>query len=175
MLDAFFHTEDQRLIAEFRDNMARMELKAQLAEASGLHDDEILDRLVELNVRPDTLAAVSLVPLVVVAWADGSIPARQREAVLAAAEQAGIHRDDEAYRMLEHWLTQKPDSRMLETWKSFIAVNKGRLEPADAERLKQDILGRARQIAEATGGILGIGKISAKERAILAELEQAFS
>jgi hypothetical protein len=42
--------------------------------------------------------------------------------------------------------------------------------------LKQDLLGRARGVAEAAGGFLGLGKrISSAEQAVLTELEQAFT
>jgi hypothetical protein len=33
---------------------------------------------------------------------------------------------------------------------------------------------RARKVAEAAGGFLGIGSVSAEEKAVLNELEQAF-
>jgi hypothetical protein len=42
--------------------------------------------------------------------------------------------------------------------------------------LKLDIVRRARAVAEATGGFLGIGRrVSAEEEAVLRELETAFS
>jgi hypothetical protein len=44
------------------------------------------------------------------------------------------------------------------------------------QALKQDLLGRARVVAEAAGGFLGLGtRISSAEQAVLTELEQAFA
>ena len=41
--------------------------------------------------------------------------------------------------------------------------------------MREKILGRARAVAEAAGGILGFGsKISPEEEVVLAELEKAF-
>ena len=45
----------------------------------------------------------------------------------------------------------------------------------EKQRLKSEIVGRARAVAESTGGILGLGnKVCAEEAAILSELERAF-
>ena len=41
-------------------------------------------------------------------------------------------------------------------------------------RLKENLVGRARTVAEAAGGFLGIGAISTEEESVLGELEGAF-
>jgi hypothetical protein len=49
------------------------------------------------------------------------------------------------------------------------------LGESERESLKNQILGRARSVAEATGGFLGLGsRISNEEEIILAELAKAF-
>ena len=40
--------------------------------------------------------------------------------------------------------------------------------------MKREVLGRAQRVAEATGGILGIGKVSAAEQRVLDEIAKAF-
>ena len=40
------------------------ERKQAMADESGINDDALLDRLILLNVEADTVAAVSLVPLI---------------------------------------------------------------------------------------------------------------
>jgi uncharacterized membrane protein YebE (DUF533 family) len=68
--------------------------KEALAAASGITDDAVLDRLAAFNLGADTLAALSVAPLVVVAWADGGIDDKERSAVLAGAAEAGLGRQD---------------------------------------------------------------------------------
>ena len=51
------------------------------ADSSGT----LVARLVEIGIRSDTLAALCLIPLVEVAWADGRLDPPEREALLAAA------------------------------------------------------------------------------------------
>jgi hypothetical protein len=41
--------------------------------------------------------------------------------------------------------------------------------------VRNELLRRARSVAEASGGILGIGKISASEEKVLADIEATFS
>jgi hypothetical protein len=49
------------------------------------------------------------------------------------------------------------------------------MDAADRNRLKSELLGRARRVAEAAGGFLGLGsKVSRAEEAILTELAAAF-
>jgi len=49
-----------------------------------------LDSLIASGISPDTIAAVSLIPLVAVAWADKKLEAKERDAILNAATEAGI-------------------------------------------------------------------------------------
>jgi hypothetical protein len=65
---------------------------------------------------------------------------------------------------------------LLAAWKAYVAGLSRTLDVHAKAALKQDLLGRARVIAEAAGGILGLGKrISSAEQAVLTELEQAFA
>ena len=52
-------------------------------------DDAVLEKLANFGMDASTLAALSLAPLVLVAWADGEVDAKERDAVLAAAAEVG--------------------------------------------------------------------------------------
>ena len=69
--DEFFHREDARLKAKLREAAEREGAREALARASGIKNPQIIDRLISLDVRPETVTALSLVPLVEVARADG--------------------------------------------------------------------------------------------------------
>ena len=135
----------------------------------------MLGQLVDLDVSSETLAALSLVPLIAVAWADGSLDAKERQAVLAAAEQLGLETKHPGYQLLERWLKQKPDKKLLAAWKGYAATLSQTLSEAAKEALKEELLGRGRAVAEAAGGLLGFGnKVSKSEQAVLDDLERAF-
>lgn len=173
--EKFFRAKDQELIRALREKTATMERKKALAEASGIQHEELLHQLDQLKISAETVAALSLVPLVAVAWADGKLDDKERAAVLAAAEQAGLKEDHPGYRLLESWLNQKPDKRLSDVWYDYIGVLCDNLTPQAKTELSKQLVGRARAVAEATGGLLGLGsKISRSEQTVLEKLARAF-
>lgn len=173
--EAFFAAENERLRQRLRDADTAKSKKQALADASGITDDAVLDRLAALNFAGDTLAALSLAPLVLVAWADGGIDERERDAVLAGAAEAGVGKQHVAYPLLDRWLREPPPRDLLTSWVDYIRAASATLDEAGRQALKADLLGRARRVAEAAGGFLGLGrKISASEEAVLQSLETAF-
>ena len=176
LVDAFFHEQDQQLLKAFHERMEKMDRRAQLTQVCGISDEAVLDRLIELDIGPETLAAIEVVPLLSVAWADGKVQAEEREAIIAAAAAAGIQPQDARYPLLEHWLERRPGAEMFEAWKHYVNGLCQRLEKPEIERLKNDVLDLARKVAQAAGGFLGFGnKISVAERTVLRKLERAFS
>jgi hypothetical protein len=114
--------------------------------------------------------------LVQVAWADGSVEPKERAAILQAARDSGIESQDGHYPLLEHWLSENPGREMLEAWEHHVQSLCRQLTPEEVAKLKNDTLTLARKVAEAAGGMLGLGnKISKAERAMLDRLEKAFA
>jgi len=156
--------------------MEKLERRQQLAQVSGIRDEAVLDRLMELDITAESLAALELVPLVFVAWADGGIQAEERQVISALAKAAGIESQDGRYPLLEHWLKRRPNAAMLEAWKQYVQELRKRMDSKEVEQLRHELLDRAQTVARATGGFLGFGdKISSAERSVLAQLEQAFA
>src|SRR5512138_3311508 len=111
--DAFFLEQDRKLIAR-RAELARLaETKEALASVSGIKNQDVLQHLVELNVRPETLAALSAVPLVEVVWADGHVDDEERKVVMQFAAAQGITEGSVARELLERWLAQRPPAKLL--------------------------------------------------------------
>ncbi|MAJ58986.1 MAG: hypothetical protein CBC48_02840 [bacterium TMED88] len=141
----------------------------------GIEDPALVERLIELGLTTETVAALSLTPLVEVAWADGKVDPHEREAVLDAAAQYGLQKSDISYMLLEGRLSERPAPELQQTWRSYMAVLAQILDSETITNLRGDVMARARQVAETSGGILGLGnKISKSELAKLDELEQAF-
>jgi hypothetical protein len=124
----------------------------------------------------ETVAAISLTPLVEVAWADGKLDSKERTAVLKAASDYGLKKTDVSYLLLQGRLGERPGQELLETWKAYVKLLSKALDKDTLSTLRGEIMARARQVAEASGGILGLGaKVSKVELAVLDDLEQAFS
>jgi hypothetical protein len=176
LLDAIFHEQDKPLREAFRKRLERMERREQLAKVSGIRDEAVLDRLIELGITPETLAALELVPLVSVAWADGKVQAEERQVIFALAKAAGIEPQDGRYPLLELWLKRRPSAEMLEAWKQYVQELRRQLNAKELEELRHELLDRTYAVAQAAGGFLGFGdKMSPAERAMLAKLEEVFA
>lgn len=174
--DAFFAKQDAELIRRLRKGGELGVRKEALSAATGIIDDGLLEKLGAAGIESGTLAALTLVPLVAVAWADGSLDEKERAAVLSAASGAGLEPAGAAYQLLTEWLRRPPEPHLMETWADYIRGTHANLEDDDRQALKVHLLGRARRVAEAAGGFLSrASKVSAAEEAMLAKLESAFA
>lgn len=173
--DSFFHARDNQLLEKLRNVIVEKEAAEGLAAASSITNSAVLSHLVSLGITSQTLTALSLVPLVAVAWADGRVQVEERAAILSAAGEVGIESGQPAYELLESWLSEEPNDELLASWKDYVAELAKSLDQAALSQVKQDVVGRARRVAESAGGVLGIGSISKAERTVLDELDQAFA
>jgi predicted RND superfamily exporter protein/CRP-like cAMP-binding protein len=137
-------------------------------------DPSLVDELTQLGVGAETLIALTLIPLVEVAWADGRLEESERRAVLAGAEACGIDPDSPSAALLRAWLDQPPEAELLALWRRLIRTICASLSYEARARLEAAIVGRARDVAESAGGVLGFGSVSDDEERVLATLGAAF-
>ncbi len=172
--DEFFHKENEKKLAKLREQLSASETKEELKKASGMSDDAVLDKLVALGMRGPTVAALSLVPLIAVAWADGELHDNERESILQAANAKGMGPGTPGHEILTSWLTRKPDDSLFDAWVGYIGALMAQLNEEQVRLLKNQIVGFARVIAESAGGFLGFGKVSGTEEKVLARVAEAF-
>jgi hypothetical protein len=173
--EAFYMEEDRKLIEKYRELQKMDENKRNLAHVSGIHNEAVLKKLVELDVRAETLASLAVVPLVEVAWADNVVDEQEKKAVLKAAAKIGFKKGEIDYSLLEQWLTHKPKQEMLVAWENFVKGLCEALPHAERDALRDELLGHAREVAAASGGFLGLtSKVSDEEEKVLKRLSAAF-
>jgi len=174
--DEFFRREDKRLIERLSDLQAAKTTREALAQASGIANPEVLDSLMSMGIRAETVAALALVPLVAMAWADGTLDSKERRAILERAHNRGMAAGSTAHVLLETWLDCRPDPKLLGAWTHMARGIHDRLGPGEAARFQAGLLEQARAVASASGGVLGLGaKVSRAEAAMLDRLEAAFT
>jgi hypothetical protein len=172
--DAFFKDRDRQLMEKMRRELESFEESKKLAHVSGIVEERVLKNLVEAGVRAETLTAVTLIPMVEVAWCDGSVSPEERGAVLNAAAKVGIHPDTASYDLLSQWLHDRPDSHIIAAWKDYV-TEVSRLMPKESlAEFKRNMIDRCTRVAEAAGGFLGLATISKHERAKIDELAKAY-
>lgn len=174
--EGFFHPVRPELRSRIRDaERARSEQMAALADASGITDVPMLEKLVLLGVGSEALAALTLYPLVSVAWADGRVQRAERRTVLAAAEECGLKPDSSSHQLLVDWLDHAPPDRVLhDAWAGLVRELCAEMEDPQRADFRDEILTRTRAVANASGGFLGLGKTSRVEQEVLDELQAAF-
>jgi uncharacterized tellurite resistance protein B-like protein len=166
--EAFFAEENSRLLAQLRQKRDLEERRKALREVVQIQDEAYLDHLMELGIRPETVLALSLVPLMAVAWADGELDDRERAAVLKAAESKGVSPDSPGRQLLETWLSRAPDPKLFEAWERYMGSIWGTFTTEQRHEMRVNLVDWMTGVAEAAGGFLGLtSKISASERAVL--------
>lgn len=174
--NAFFARQEAALLEKLREGERSRSRKEAIAAASGIRDDAVLDKVAALGLGPETVAALALVPLALVAWADGSLDARERAAVMEAARDAGVTANGEAARLLDTWLASPPGADLKAAWRGYAGALSAGLDESARAALRRETVGRARRVAEAAGGVLGLGRrVSEAEERVLKELDAAFT
>ena len=170
----FYDKENQEKLSAMKEQLDDQATREELRKASGMTDQAVLDKLVALGLRGNTIAALSLVPLIQVAWADGKIQDNERTAILQGAHGKGLEKGTAGYELLQTWLQKKPSIELIEAWEAYIKALGSQLNDEQNRLLKNQIVGFAKMVAAAAGGFLGIGRISAEEEKVLERIEAAF-
>ena len=174
--DGFFRGDARDLREHLQLQIEERAARDHIAQATGITDTKVLAELAGLGIRVDTLSALTLIPLIDVAWVDGDMDERERAAVLDGAVSTGIERDSTSYRLLEIWIEEAPPPDLTNLWRDFTRALCEQLTEAQIERLRANILGRARDVAAAAGDARDRSPhVSTTEEERLAELTRAFT
>jgi len=171
--DSFFHARNQELLAQLKKQVTAESAKQSIREICEIDDESVLDKLVEAGIGGESFAAMSLAPLVLVAWADGNVDADERRAVLSAANSEGL--SGVCLELLEDWLSNKPEPVFKDAWIAYIGALAKVLPTAQLKGLESSVMGRAEKVAKASGGVMGLNRISSSEQAMLKDLKSAFA
>ena len=136
-----------------------------------LTDLELCDRLLWIGITGSAGAALALVPVVAVAWADGAIQAPERLAILGGNDDYGFSQP-ECRQLLEHWLTVRPSPQMMAAWVDFVRVLARVMTPGDHDDLRDALVHLCRGVASAAGGMFR--KVSSSEEKALEQIRAAF-
>ena len=132
----FYEKQDQEKLAAMKDKLESQATRDELRKASGMTDDAVLDKLVALGLRANTIAALSLVPLIEVAWADGEIQDNERSAILQGAHGKGLEDGTPGYELLQTWLKSPPGDDLFTAWESYIKALSAQLNDEQNRLLK---------------------------------------
>jgi tellurite resistance protein len=166
-----------------RDRILREKLRKQLEEKAraaaehrriasevGVDDEELTRRIKELGFDGDNARVLHLMPLVEVAWADGSLSRSERNVILKVAATHGIQPGTPAGAFLASLLESRPSNTVLE---EILAVIKLIISSRNIK--PQSVLDACVEVAQASGGFLGLtDKVSPEEREMIDKIAASF-
>lgn len=160
--DAYFQKRDQELRQQLRDKLSK--------NAGDIADDDaarlsLAQRIAALGFEGERLKVFDLLPLIHVAWADGSVSRKERAAILDIVKARGIAPGTDAFQTVEALLEERPAQEFTER---SLALLKDAVGGARAA----SIVDLCVQVAGASGGFLNIGTISSEERDMIAAIAE---
>ncbi len=153
--DAYFRKQDQELRQKMRD-----QLTAATGNLDGRGDLSIAERIQALGFSGARARVFDLLPLVHVAWADGSVSRQERAAILDVLKARGIAPGSEPFILIESLLETRPATNFM---KESLAVLRLAVGDARAENIVEMCL----RVASASGGFMNIGRVSEEERDLI--------
>jgi len=168
-----FRKKDRELIEKLRKADAASRMRRALEQETGIHDPAMLEELSDLGFTPDTIPLLPIIPVVQVAWARAGISTAERTFIVKLARAHGISANGPADHQLHDWLEHRPSD---ETFHKATRLIRAMVDAPDGGPLHltaDELMEHCDQIAHASGGIFGIRRVSAEERAAMAEIAAA--
>jgi len=172
--DDYFRKKDRELIEKMRQAAAAERTATELRSKTGLSDPELLKSLQDLGFTPDTIAVLPLVPIVQIAWAEGGVSPAERDLIVKFARERGIAADTPADALLNGWMARKPSDAVFARAAGLVrAMLDAGGASGGAGWSADELIEYAENIAAASGGLFGLGKVSSSERETLARITSA--
>jgi hypothetical protein len=169
--EEYFHRLDLELLNQMRTRAILEEERIKLAKASHITDESVLEALAHVGFSDTNAILLHFVPMVEVAWSDGSVSRPERDLIVALARSHGIVEDDSADRQLQRWLDRKPSQAVLQTAVRALRAILESLPRSESDPLAHLLLKDWVDVAAASGGFLGISSsVSAVEQGLIEHL-----
>jgi hypothetical protein len=163
--EEYFQRKDRELVERMRQRaQAERELR-ELGESMGITDPGVIHELAELGFTPETVKLLPLIPVLEMAWAGGNVTPPERKMVVDFARARGIEEESAADRQLLEWLDRRPEESVFR--RAGRLINALFASGVRFNLTPDDLLKYCEAIADASGGLFGIRRISADERATL--------
>jgi len=164
----YFQKKDRKLIEQMRQRAKAQQQLRELGEQVGVTDPELSRELAELGFTLETVKLLPLIPVLEMAWAEGGVTGAERKMVVDLARGRGIEAGSTADQQLVKWLDRRPEDTLFRRAGRLISAlveSGGRFDITP-----DDIIKYCEAIAEASGGLFGIRRVSPEERATLSHI-----
>lgn len=170
--EEYFMKRDAEIRQRMREEMEAKAGQAKIADSLGIDgNDALVARLQRLGIDPDAARSLHLMPLVEVAWADGTVSQGERATIVRAAAAHGVEPGSAAGHFLATLLEKKPSTELMANIRGIL---KDLLAAQGVQ--PQNVIEACHQVAEASGGFLGLGnKVSDDEQKVIDQIAKRLS
>lgn len=169
----FFYRQDQELIERMRQRADMEAALRGLSAATGIADRELLRDLHRLGYEAETGVLLQLMPLVQVAWSDGSVSEEERKGIFHIAAQKGVQ-NGRAWGRLTEYLETEPPPELFRVTLRALRESHEALPLEEREKRQGELLMQCMKIASTSGAFLGFGsKISVAEESAIKRIVSA--
>lgn len=168
----YFHV-DQLLWTRLHSAAGLEETLAGLACKTTVSDRHLLTRIAQADFDATNVDVLLASPLAFVAWASGDVSDQEAQAAELAFRQVTAESDLSLLDQFRAFLTKRPDPQLWTLWGDFYRAYR-RTFPRRFRRPMDELMFRsAHQVALASGGLLGFGRVCEEEKFWLVRLQEA--
>lgn len=167
----YFRKRDRELVEKLRAAKAADQARQDLGAKTGLTDPAMIAELQELGFTPETVSLLPLVPILETAWAEGGVSSAERTLIVDVARARGVAAGSDSDRQLTEWLDRRPADGVFAGARRLIGAMLG--SGVKTGLSADELIKYCEEIAAASGGVFGLGRVSADERATLSRIAGA--
>jgi hypothetical protein len=165
----YFRQQDARLLERLRNANKFDAMAEALRDGLQVDNPELLARARSLGIDADTASAFLCMPLVQVAWAEGSVSRKERDVVMRIAHEQGVEDGSPGHAKLDEWLRERPSDAMFDTAIEVLKFGLDVFPPAEREERVKRLLDACHDVAAVSGSEiarqLGLGDGVSKSEA----------
>ena len=169
----YFRKQDRELVERMRKAAADEAVRGPLSAQTGIQDPGLLRDIAALGFSAETVSLLPLVPILQVAWADEGVSPEERTLIVELARLRGVTEGSPADTQLAEWLAHRPSADVFSRAGRLVAAMLAAGSDAAHTLSVDDLVKYSESVAAASGGILGLGKVSGAERAALEQIQKA--
>ena len=172
--EEYFHRKEKELVDMMRRASAAEKARRDMMAQTGIHEPDMLRELEALGFTPDTVSLLPILPVVEMAWASGQVTDAERGLVIEFARSRGIQDGSVADRELAGWLAERPSADVFARGRRVVRAMLTAGGHTPGALTADELVDHCEAVASASGGIFGLHKISADERALLTRMASDF-
>lgn len=162
-----FIQQEIKDLDQYRKLCLTQQQRSKLRKVVGIQSRSLEDRLYQEGFNDDTVMALELFPIAKTAWASGRVTLTEKNEVWRILQD--YHRSDsrQALALLDQWLKKEPSNCLWSLWEQFTVVRASASEEFAVGESTKLIYLACVKVAQASGGIFGMGSICPAEKHVL--------